>query len=366
MTEIKTIFTPHQMGDLTLKNRIAMPPLTRGRSSPVGVPETDLKKEYYRQRADLGLIISEGVQVSPQAYGWRNGPGIWTEEQVEAWKPVVDAVHEDGGVIFMQLWHLGRAAHSDFFGLQPVAASAIAIENTIYINDGSKVPYEVPRALEEDEIPSVIEDFRKAAENAKAAGFDGVEIHGANGYILDNFTQSKTNQRTDSYGGSLENRLKLPLEVVEAVLTVFPANRVGYRISPNGSFNDMGSPDYRETFTELIKKLAEYDLGYLHVMDGLAFGFHELGAPFTLSEARPLFPNTIIGNCGYTKEDAEKRINDGDADLIAIGRPVIANPDIMRRFKEDLPLNDPDYSTFYTDGAEGYTDYPYYTAEEEN
>jgi N-ethylmaleimide reductase len=355
------LLSPLKLKDLSFKNRVAMAPMTRGRADLGGVPNA-LMKEYYAQRAGAGLIITEGTAPSKTGNGWLNAPGIYNEAQTEAWKPVVEAVHEKNCVFFLQMWHTGRASHSDFQENEqlPIAPSAIKIEGETRTPKGKK-PYEVPRALETEEIPGVVEGFRQAAENAKKAGFDGVEIHGANGYIIDEFLQSKTNQRTDEYGGSIENRYRFLKEIVEAVLTVWPAERVGVRISPNGSFNDMGSPDYRETFLYVAEQLKPYNLGYLHVVDGLAFGFHGLGEPMTLAEFRKVYPGIIIGNCGYDRAAAEEAIASGNADLIAFGRPYISTPDLVARFENGWLLNpDPDPETMYSPGAEGYTDYPTY------
>ena len=257
----------------------------------------------------------------------------------EGWKHTVNAVHDKGGVIFLQLWHLGRSSHSSFHNGKPaVAPSAIKINEPYIHTPTGKQPHEVPRALETEEIPRVVADYRRAAERAKEAGFDGVEVHGANGYLIDTFLQSKTNHRTDEYGGSVENRYRFLKEVVEGVTSVWPANRVGVRLSPNGVFNDMGSPDYREQFTFVASQLDRFGLAYLHVMDGLAFGFHELGEPMTLAEFRKVFHGPLMGNCGYTQETAEKAIAEGNADLIAFGRPFISNPDLVQRFKNGWPL----------------------------
>ncbi len=355
------LLSPLELKSLKLKNRVAMAPLTRGRAEPGSRVPNALMKEYYAQRAGAGLIITEGTAPSKQGNGWVQAPGIYSEAQVEGWKPVVDAVHEQNCAFFLQMWHTGRASHSDFQenGQLPVAPSAIAIEGETHTSEGKK-PHDTPRALETEEISGVVEDYRKAAENAKKAGFDGVEIHGANGYLIDEFLQSKTNQRTDGYGGSLENRYRFLKEIVEAVSTVFPADRIGVRISPNGSFNDMGSPDYRETFTYVAKQLNAYKLGYLHIMDGLAFGFHEQGEPMTLDEFKAVYNGAIMGNCGYDREEAEKAIASGDADIISFGRPYISNPDLVARFQNGWGLNDDDQSTWYTHDAEGYTDYPTY------
>ncbi|MGB3571542.1 MAG: alkene reductase [Phormidesmis sp.] len=360
-TNISHLFQPYEMGDLSLNNRVAMPPLTRGRAGKERIPNA-LMAEYYVQRSNAGLVIAEGTAPSKQGNGWDQAPGIYNEAQTEGWRQVAEAVHQHGSSIFLQLWHTGRASHSSFQenGQLPVAPSAIKIEGSEAHTATGKQPYEVPRALETEEIPGVVEDYRKAAENAKKAGFDGVEIHAANGYLINEFLDSKTNQRTDKYGGSLENRYRFLKEIVEVIMTVWPANRIGVRISPNGAFNDMGAPDYRETFTYVAKQLNSYGLAYLHVMDGLAFGFHELGEPMTLPEFRQVFDSTIIGNCGYDRETAEKAIAAGDADLIAFGRPYISTPDLVDRFKNGWELNPDDQSTWYTHGSEGYTDYPTY------
>jgi N-ethylmaleimide reductase len=337
-----------------------MAPMTRARAGETRIPNA-LMAEYYAQRAGAGLIVAEAAVISEQANGWANTPGIYSDEQSEAWKQVTAAVGETP--IFLQLWHCGRASHSSFHANNelPVAPSAIAIDGGEIHTPAGKQPHETPRALETDEIPLIVEDYRKAAERAKIAGFDGVEIHGANGYLIDTFLQSKTNHRTDSYGGPVENRYRFLKEIVEAILTVWPANRVGVRVSPNGVYNDTGSPDYRETFFYAAEQLNAYGLAYIHLMDGLAFGFHELGAPITLAEFRDVFSGPLIGNCGYTKAQAEAAISSGVADLIAFGRPFISNPDLVERFARSLPLNPlAEMSTWYASGAEGYTDFPTY------
>lgn len=341
-----------------------MAPLTRSRSGPDRIPKA-LMGTYYAQRASAGLIISEGTTISERANGWLETPGLYTREQSEAWKPIVEGVHKKGGRIFVQLWHQGRASHSDFHGGKlPVAPSAIAISD----KEPRKTPLgnrpnDVPHALETSEIPGVVAEYARAASFAKDAGFDGVEIHGANGYLIDEFLQSRANHRTDAYGGSIENRYRFLDEVATAVTGVFGANRVGVRLSPNGCFNDMGSPDFRETFLYVATKLDRFGLAYLHVMDGLAFGFHGLGEPMTLSEFRKVFHGPLIGNCGYTQEQAVARIQSGEADLIAFGRPFISNPDLVERFKNGWPLNPPaELSDWYTPGVKGYTDFPIHAA----
>ncbi|MEM7146433.1 MAG: alkene reductase [Verrucomicrobiota bacterium] len=359
-TNTSPLFQPFTLGDLTLQNRIALAPMTRARAGAERIPNA-LMAEYYAQRADAGLIITEATTISEQANGWIDSPGIYTDAMTEGWKPVVEAVHAKGSTIYLQLWHCGRASHSSFHNGQPaVAPSPIKIEGDgVHTPDGKK-DYEVPRALETGELPGVVAEYHRAAERAKEAGFDGIEVHSANGYLLDTFLQSKTNHRTDEYGGSIENRSRLLHEVLAAVTTVFPANRVGVRFSPNGVFNDMGSPDYRDQFTDAARQLDPLGLAYLHVLDGLAFGFHELGDPMTLAEFRKVFHGPLIGNCGYDQATAETRIADGDADLIAFGRPFISNPDLVQRFAHGWPLaNDAPMDTWYSPtGATGYTDFP--------
>ncbi len=365
-TNVPHLLSSFNLKDLSLKNRVVMAPLTRSRAGKERMPNP-LMAEYYAQRSGAGLIITEATTISTQANGWLHTPGIYTAEQTEAWKQVVDAVHAKGTPIFLQLWHTGRASHSSFHeqdGL-PVAPSAIAIEGEEIHTPNGKQPHQTPRALETEEIPQIIEDYRASAANAKEAGFDGVEIHSANGYLIDEFLQSKTNHRTDRYGGSLENRYRFLQEVVEAVLSVWHAGRVGVRLSPNGVYNDMGSPDFRETFTYVVQQLNAYGLGYLHVLDGLAFGFHELGEAMTLAELRKIYDGTLMGNCGYDRNDAERAIASGDADLIAFGRPYISNPDLVTRFAHNWELNpDADVSVWYSFEAEGYTDFPTYQESE--
>ncbi len=358
------LLSPFELGDLHLANRIVLAPMTRARAGQERIPNP-LMAEYYAQRASAGLLITEATTVSADANGWNESPGIYTGAMIAGWRQVVDTVHQSGGKIFLQLWHCGRASHSSFRnGRPPVAPSAIAIRGDGIHTPRGKQPYETPRALETSEIPGIVDDYRRAAGDARDAGFDGIEIHSANGYLLDTFLQSKTNQRTDEYGGSLENRFRILGEIASAVTRVWPANRVGVRLSPNGAFNDMGSPDYREQFTFVAQQLDAFNLAYLHVMDGLAFGFHELGPPMTLAEFRAVFHHPLIGNCGYDLESAEQRIGDGDADLIAFGRPFISNPDLVERFANGWPLaGEAGMSSWYSPtGAAGYTDFP--TAQE--
>ncbi|MGK0178338.1 MAG: N-ethylmaleimide reductase [Nitrospinales bacterium] len=359
--ESNALFSPFQLGDLTLQNRIVLAPMTRARA---GEEQTanDLMAEYYSQRSSAGLLITEGTFISKQAVGWGNAPGVYTDEQAEGWKTVTQAVHSEGSKIFLQLWHCGRASHSAFHGGElPVAPSAIK-PNLEYVHtpDGKK-DLEIPRALNTDEISQVANDYKQAARRAKEAGFDGVEVHSANGYLLDEFLQSKTNTRTDRYGGSLENRFRFLHEVVTTVTEVWPANKVGVRLSPNGNYNDMGSEDYREAFTFYASQLDKVGLAYLHVVDGLAFGFHELGEPMKLKEFRNVFSGPIIGNCGYTKETAEAAIQEESANMIAFGRPFISNPDLVERFRNGWPLaTDAEVGAWFSFEKEGYTDFEFY------
>lgn len=355
------LLSPFDLQGLPLRNRVVMAPLTRGRAGSERIPN-DLMREYYMQRASAGLIIAEATTISEQGIGWVDSPGIYNDAQVAGWKKITDALHAKGSSIFLQFWHCGRASHSSFHGGQPaVSASAIKINGDYIHTPAGKQPYETPRALETNEVAALVEDYRRAAERAKAAGFDGIEIHSANGYLLDQFLQSKTNQRTDCYGGSLENRFRLLKEVLEAVCTVWPSNRVGVRLSPNGVFNDMGSPDFRETFLYAASQLNTFGLAYLHVMDGLEFGFHQLGEPMTLADFRTAFHGPIMGNCGYTAESAEAAIANGAADLIAFGRPFLSNPDLVERFANSWELNPPaEMSAWSAPTAEGYTDFPFH------
>lgn len=346
---------------LKLRNRIVLAPMTRARAGIERTPN-GLMARYYAQRASAGLVLTEATTISEQANGWNQSAGIYAPEHVDGWRRVVNAVHDAGGVIFCQLWHCGRASHPDFHDGEPaVAPTALKIEGDYIHTPLGKKPHETPRALRLVEIAGVVDQYRLAAVRAQDAGFDGLEVHGANGYLIDTFLQSKTNHRTDAYGGSIENRFRFLDDVVRAVCQVFPPSRVGVRISPNGVFNDMGSPDYRDQFLYVAKALAGRGLGYLHVMDGLAFGFHSLGEPMTLGEFRREFDGPLMGNCGYTKTSAEAMLDAGHADLISFGRPFISNPDLVERFANDWPLADEaPVSAWYTPGEKGYADYPTY------
>ena len=355
------LFEPLKMGEFKLKNRVVLAPMTRGRAGTERLAN-DLMAEYYHQRASAGLLITEATVVSAQGNGWVGSPGIYTEKMTKGWRTVTQKLKPTGTPIFLQLWHCGRASHSDFHGgALPVSASAVKLNGDGIRTPLGKKDYETPRALTVDEIKATVTDYRTAAANAKEAGFSGVEVHSANGYLLNQFLESKTNLRTDPYGGSQENKYRFLKEVMAAVLEVWSSKRVGVRLSPNGVFNDMGSPDFRETYIYTIKELNRLDLAYVHIMDGLAFGFHQQGEPMTLAEFRAEYDGIIMGNCGYSKEAAEQRLTAGHADLAAFGRPFITNPDLPERLKNNWPLNPADdMSLWYTPGAEGYTDHEPY------
>jgi N-ethylmaleimide reductase len=357
-----SLFDQVQVGDLTLKNRIAMAPMTRGRAGDSRVAN-ELMAEYYHQRSSAGLLITEATVVSAQGNGWIGSPGIYTKEMTEGWRKVTQRVNPTGSHMFLQMWHCGRASHSDFHdGKLPVSASAVKLQGDQIHTPLGKKDYETPRPLTVDEIKSTIDDYRAAALNARDAGFSGVEVHSANGYLLNQFLDSKTNQRNDHYGGSLENKCRFLLEVLAAIFEVWPSERVGVRLSPNGVFNDMGSEDFRETYLYVIKELNKLNLAYVHIMDGLAFGFHEKGEPMTLVEFREHYQGIIVGNCGYTQKEAEERLAAGNVDIAAFGRPFISNPDLVERLRNGWPLAPyEDMTLWYTPGAEGYTDYATYS-----
>lgn len=357
------LLEPFTLGDLELPNRVVMAPLTRARASQPGDVPSDMNARYYAQRASTGLIISEATQVSQQGQGYAYTPGIYTPEQVAGWRKVTDAVHAAGGRMHAQLWHVGRISHPALQpgGGLPVAPSAIQPEGSqVFISaESGMVDIPTPRALEVEELPDVVEQFRKGAENAREAGFDGVEIHAANGYLLDQFIKSGSNHRTDDYGGSVANRLRFPMMVVEAVKQVWPASRIGIRVSPTGSFNSMFDADPHETFRALARKVQEAGLAYIEVVEDSFQGNHETGRPESVIDAiREEFTGTYIGNGAYNRDEANERINAGRCDLASFGRPIIANPDLVARFQQDVPLNNWDHSTFYGGDERGYTDYP--------
>lgn len=355
------LHTPVQLGRYTLPNRIVMAPLTRNRAAEGNIPQ-ELNVTYYTQRASAGLIITEASQVSPQGMGYPATPGIYSQAQVAGWQQITQAVHEQGGHIFLQLWHVGRISHPSLQpdGALPVAPSAIKPEGEAATYEGPQ-PFVTPRALELSEIPDIIEQYRQGAANALAAGFDGVEIHGANGYLLDQFLQDGTNHRTDAYGGSIENRARLMLEVTEAVVGVWGSDRVGIRLSPSGTFNDMSDSNRAATFSYIVKALNDFHLAYLHLVEPRVAGNETLAEPsteFTSAYFRPLYQGTIMSAGGHDCTSGNEIVASGDADLVAYGRLFIANPDLPERFAHDAPLNDWDRSTFYGGDAHGYTDYP--------
>ncbi|KAJ8609706.1 hypothetical protein CTAYLR_008450 [Chrysophaeum taylorii] len=335
------MFEPVKLGELALKNKFVLASLTRGRSGETRVPN-DANVEYYRQRAGFGLVMSEATAISPMGEGWYDSPSLYKPEQVAGWKRVCEAVHGEGGLMLAQLWHIGRAGHSSFLpdGQPMVSASAIKIEGDgVYTADTTKQPHETPRALEIGEVEATVRDYKQAALNAKEAGFDGVEVHSANGYLIDQFLQSTSNVRTDAYGGSVENRYRFLKEIFEAVFEVFEPSRVGVKLSPNGVYNGMGSADNIETFEYVMTEIEKLGLAYVQVMDGLAFGFHEKCPPMTLPDIKKLLKTTpIVANCGYTPESADAAVIAGDAQAVAFGRPTLTNPDYVDRLKNGYPI----------------------------
>jgi N-ethylmaleimide reductase len=358
--ETKNLFTPVKVGTYELPHRIVMSPLTRSRAG-VGLAPTEMNATYYAQRASAALIITEATHVTPQGIGYTSTPGIGTPEQLAGWRQVTNAVHEAGGKIFLQLWHVGRISHPSMQegNILPVAPSAIAPEGELLTYEGMK-PFIAPRALELDEIPGIIEYFRLGAENALAAGFDGIEIHGANGYLLDQFLEDSTNKRADEYGGSIENRARLLLEVVEAVASVWGAERVGVRLSPGGSFNTMKDSDPAQIFGYVAEKLGEKKIAYLHVIEPAdTSGYQVDGAVVSPTKhLKSLFKGTVITAQGYTFETGNEVIARGDADLVAFGKLFLANPDLPARFRLNAPFNEADPATFYGGDEHGYIDYP--------
>jgi len=355
------LLSPVKLGRYELPNRLVMAPLTRNRASAGYVP-TVLNATYYAQRASAGLLITEGSQISPEGLGYPNTPGIYSPEQVAGWRLVTDAVHAKGGRIFLQLWHVGRVSHPSLQpnGVLPIAPSAIAPEGDALTYAGPQ-PFVAPRALEITEIPGLIAQYRQAAENALAAGFDGVEIHSANGYLLDQFLQDGTNHRTDEYGGSTANRARLLLEVTEAVTKVWGSDRVGVRLSPSGTFNSMSDSNAKATFSYVAEALNRFNLAYLHIVEPRVDKNETLDEPLTdLTSGyfRSIFKGTLISAGGYDRELGNAAIASGDADLVAYGRLYIANPDLAERFALNQPLNIPDRSTFYGGDERGYIDYP--------
>ncbi|PRD42798.1 alkene reductase [Phyllobacterium phragmitis] len=366
-----TLFDPIKAGDLALANRLVMAPLTRNRS-PNAVP-TDMSVTYYKQRATAGLLITEATAITQQGQGYADVPGLYAPEQLAGWKKVTDAVHAADGKIVVQLWHVGRISHDSLQpgGDKPVAPSAIRAKSKTYLIDaegnGSFTETSEPRALEKSELPGIVEDYAQAARAAvEEAGFDGVEIHAANGYLIDQFLRSGSNHRTDEYGGSIENRARFLLEVVDAIASKIGAGRTGIRLSPVTPANDASDPDPQPLFDYVAYKLASYGLAYVHVIEGATGGprdYSQGDKPFDYAAFKAAYRDAggtgaWLVNNGYDRKLAEEVVAEGRADLVAFGKPFIANPDLVRRFKEDAELNTPDNTTFYGGGAKGYIDYP--------
>ena len=345
-----TLFDPVRIGAWNLPNRIIFAPLTRARAGVERIPNA-LMAEYYAQRAAVGLIISESTSITPMGVGYADTPGIWSSAQVAGWKLITDAVHQAGGRMVLQLWHVGRISDPQFLnGALPVAPSAIAAAGHVSLVRPLK-PFVTPRALGLEEIPSIVEAYRVGAENAKLAGFDGVEIHGANGYLLDQFLQDKTNQRTDIYGGPIENRARLMLEVTDAVISVWGADRVGMHLAPRGDAHDMGDSNPLATFGYVARELGKRRIAFICVRESL--GDNRIGP-----HLKAAFGGSYIANEGFTQVTANQVLAAGEADAVAFGVPLLANPDLPARFRKNAPLNQPDQSTFYAPGPKGYTDYP--------
>ena len=357
MSTTSKLFEPYTLGPITLSNRIVMAPLTRNRAV-AGLVPSPLAVDYYGQRASAGLLITEASQISQQGQGYQDTPGIYSKEQVAGWRKVTDRVHERGGRIFIQLWHVGRISHTSLQpnGGAPVAPSAIPAKGKTFVNN-SFADVSAPRALTLEEIPGIIEGFKRAAANAIEAGFDGVEIHGANGYLLDQFAKDGANKRTDAYGGSIENRAKLMLEVSRAVVAAASAERTGIRISPVTPANDISDSNPQPLFDYIVDHLNALKLVYIHVIEGATGGPRDI-APFDYASLRKRFKGAYMANNGYDLDLANKVLAAGEADLIAFGKLFISNPDLVERFKRGAPLNAPDKATFYGGGAKGYTDYP--------
>jgi N-ethylmaleimide reductase len=351
------LFDPIQLGAFEARNRIFMAPLTRGRGTREHVP-TELMIEYYRQRASAGLIITEATGISQLGLGWPYAPGLWSDEQVAAWKPIVAAVHDAGGRIVAQLWHMGRIVHPSLGGATPVSASAIAAPGEAHTYEG-KQPYVVPRPLEIDEIPALLDDYARAADNAREAGFDGVQLHAANGYLIDQFLRDGSNHRTDAYGGSVENRLRLLGEVTDRLVSTIGGDRVGVRLSPNGESQGTNDSNPHALFPAAARRLSEAGAAWLELREPSPdsnFGKPDV-APVHPA-IREAFDGPLVLNSDFDGPRAQQALDNGEADAIAFGRPFIANPDLADRIRESLPLNAPDPSTFYSRGPVGYVDYP--------
>jgi N-ethylmaleimide reductase len=353
------IFAPIQVGAISAKNRIVMAPLTRSRAVEGQVPN-ELAITYYKQRAGAGLIVSEGTQIRPDGQGYVSTPGIHSPAQLEGWKKVTDAVHDAGGMIVAQIWHVGRVSHPSITGgLQPVAPSAVAAPNTkAFTPAGTLEAVPVPRALGLDEIKKVVEDFGTAAKNARSAGFDGVEIHGANGYLVDQFLRNGANTRTDAYGGSIENRVRFMTDVVDAAIAAIGADRVGIRLSPVTPFNDLSDSDPQPLFDLAVSELARRKIAFLHMIEGATGGPRDFVPDFDFQKLRKLFGGVYIANNGFDGPTARKAVESGEADMVAFGKWFISNPDLVERIRKNAPFAEPDKATLYGGGAKGYIDYP--------
>ncbi len=354
----KTLFSPIKLGPYSLPNRVVMAPMTRNRAAPNNVP-SKMAIQYYGQRASAGLIVTEATQVTPRGIGYPNTPGIHSAEQVDAWKPIVEEVHRNNGHIFLQLWHVGRASHPLFQPNNdlPVAPSAIAPQGQLYTPEGMKA-YETPRALALAEIQGIVDDYRQGAQNALAAGFDGVEIHGANGYLPDQFLRDGSNHRTDDYGGPVENRARFLLEVTQAAIDVWGTDRVGVRLSPGGSFNDMKDSDSKKTFGYVVSALDALEIAYVHFKESTHDDQRYGGEIIPSSIFRPMFQGAIMVNGDYSRDRGDAVIAESTADLVSFGRSFLANPDLPARLKTGIELNTPEPATFYGGNEKGYTDYP--------
>jgi N-ethylmaleimide reductase len=353
-----SLFSPIEIGAIHAKNRVVMAPLTRSRAVAGDVPNP-LAVTYYRQRAGAGLIVSEGTQIRPDGKGYVTTPGIYSPAQVEGWKKVTDAVHGAGGKIVAQIWHVGRISHPDHTGgTAPVAPSAIRAEAKTFLPSGAYEPVAEPRALTLDEIKQVVEDFGTAAKNAIAAGFDGIEIHGANGYLVDQFLRNGANQRTDEYGGSIENRVRFMTETVDATIAAIGADRVGIRLSPVTPANGLSDSDPQPLFDLAVSELAKRKIAFIHMIEGATQGPRDIVPDFDFARLRKSFGGVYIDNNGYTPELARERVESGEVDMVAFGKAFISNPDLVERLRKGEPLAAANRETFYGGGAEGYTDYP--------
>lgn len=363
MSDTPSLFDSYRLGDITLSNRIVMAPLTRNRAIAGNVPGP-LAAQYYAQRASAGLIISEGTPVSVEGHGYQDTPGIYSDAQVEGWKPVTAAVHDKGGRIFVQLWHVGRVSHVSLQpgGAPPLAPSAISAQTKTFVNNDF-TETSMPRALETDEVAKVVDQFRVAAANAVKAGFDGVELHGANGYLIDQFLRDGANTRTDRYGGSIENRVRFLLEVVDAVSAEIGAKRTGLRLSPVSPANGLSDSNPQALFNYAMDELSKRQPVYVHVVEGATGGPRDVAPDFSFEELRKRFGGTWMVNNGYDLSLAEKVVADGKADLVSFGRYFISNPDLVERLKRHAPMTEPNRATFYGGGAEGYVDYPFLEGE---